>query len=220
MILAALKQATRVHHEQLERRLGLPSSVQSHAGYLALLRQLLGYYAPLEARLAPWLCGGRQGLDYAARRKAPLLQLDLSRLTGHANAVVDVPCCSDLPNPAEVSSALGCLYVVEGATLGGQLIARDLAQRFGWDVRSGAAFFSSYGRQVGPMWRAFGLVLEQDLANATARSRAICAARDTFATLERWLLPEEMPEAAETGGDDIRQEMGGSDGAGRAADPW
>ena len=48
----------------------------------------------------------------------------------------------DLPDLQGVQEALGCLYVVEGSTLGGQVIARHLRQTLGVDPRCGGSFFA------------------------------------------------------------------------------
>ena len=48
---------------------------------------------------------------------------------------------------------LGALYVLEGSTLGGRLIARHLQPTFGFRDGKGDAYFRGHGDQTGALWR-------------------------------------------------------------------
>ena len=99
-----------------------------------------------------------------------------------------LPRCPALPTIGGIPEALGCLYVMEGATLGGQIIRRQAASRLGLGPSSGCSFFSAYGEQVGPMWRAFRAALADYATGAPgAQARVLDAASDTFARLDLWL---------------------------------
>ena len=67
------------------------------------------------------------------------------------------------------AKALGCLYVLEGATLGGVLIARHVRASLGFDGDAGSAFYLGYGPRTGAMWRGFCGVLNHTFAH-TART--------------------------------------------------
>ncbi len=128
------------------------------------------------------------------RRKACLLARDLRALGTSAAEVAALPRFADLPTLETPAEALGCLYVLEGATLGGQVVARLVAGRFGFDRGSGCAFFASYGERVGSMWRELGAALvtfTDTTGDDEAVVRSACA---TFATFERWFAP--LPGAA------------------------
>jgi heme oxygenase len=90
---------------------------------------------------------------------------------------------------------LGCLYVIEGATLGGRSITQHLQTRFGLTPQSGGAFFDGYGAHTGSRWKAFCTMLMNnasppDHADDESRHAAIvAAANDTFQTLTQWLFP-------------------------------
>jgi heme oxygenase len=187
MIRDLLREGTRVHHARAEASLPLMDESLTRDRYARALARLLGFYAPLERRLdaVDWAA---VGLDWTARRKAPLLAGDLRRLGWNDAALAALPQCDDLPPVDSPSRALGCLYVFEGATLGGQLVRRHLARRLALGPESGAAFFAAYGDAVGPMWRAY----QQRLAElvdrgACAPDDVLDAARDTFDALTRWL---------------------------------
>jgi heme oxygenase len=94
------------------------------------------------------------------------------------------PRCDEVPELGSIESALGSLYVFEGATLGGQLIARRLVERFGPSAPCG--FFNSYGEDVGRMWKAFRVTLSE-YSSAGVDSVIIGSAIDTFERFGRWL---------------------------------
>jgi heme oxygenase len=82
---------------------------------------------------------------------------------------------------------LGTAYVLEGATLGGQIITRHLQQELGIQPECGGAFFHSYGASVAPMWREFVEVLNTYPATEDEQVALVASACETFSSLEAWL---------------------------------
>jgi heme oxygenase len=72
-----------------------------------------------------------------------------------------IPHCSHLPQVHTFQRGLGCLYVLEGSTLGARLISGRIESRFGIGDGSGGAFFNAYGESVGQKWAEF-----RDFVNA------------------------------------------------------
>lgn len=190
MFLQRLKQATRERHAHLEAQLPLLDPGLSHDAYRRFVGRFLGYYAPLESRLlsSPWW--GPIGLAYAERRKTPHLVRDLVALGSTPAALAQVEQCRELPDVASSARLLGCLYVIEGATLGGQIITRHLNTHLGLTAQSGAAFFSGYGAQTGSRWKAFGTQLTAYVQHSGGDDEIIAGANQTFATIDRWLFPQ------------------------------
>jgi heme oxygenase len=187
MILELLKDQTRHLHDQVERTVDLPARLRSAERYTALLTRFYGFYGPLEDRLAA-VEGSTSGLEFEARRKAPLLHDDLAVLGLGDGELLSLPRCGYLPTVTDTGDALGCLYVLEGATLGGQVVRRQVEQRLGLSPGRGCSFFGSYGERVGEMWREFRRFLEGYVtATPGAGDRVIAAAVGTFASLDRWV---------------------------------
>ncbi len=185
--LLALRSETKVYHDALEQELSPLVEGISLGAYASLLRRLLGFYGPLEDRLV-----AVQGLpailtDLEDRRKAHLLVVDLLHLGMDEAKLARLPMCEDGPRVSTVEEALGCLYVLEGATLGGQIITRHLKKDLGLDEGGGCAFFYSYGEEVGPMWKAFQSALRSRCPDAESQGPPVASARSTFASLRRWL---------------------------------
>jgi heme oxygenase len=189
MLRDKLRSATREHHARLERGLDIPDSIGNAGDYTRLLARMYGFYAPLEARLRSFDDALREhGLCVQMRLKTHKLDLDLHALGWSVHAVCALPLCAELPRLATEADALGCLYVLEGSTLGGQVIARRVRKVLQIDGDAGLAFFQAYGARTGQMWRRFVDGLNAYPATDAQLEQATRSARETFTAMERWLL--------------------------------
>jgi len=190
-ILARLKSETRFEHEAIERALGLIDEGLTLERYRGILERFYGFYAPLEDHLWGVIATTRT-FDLAGRRKTPLLRADLESLTGGAGAA-SLPLCSDLPPHDTVAACFGCLYVMEGATLGGQVISRHVRQVLGVTPELGGRFFHGYGDCTGLMWCAFRDAfatrsgpLAASSSSLFPQEEVVGAANATFRRLRVW----------------------------------
>ncbi len=120
-------------------------------------------------------------LALVERAKLPLLARDLSALGAPLNRL---PLVGVVPDVSTLSRAVGALYVVEGATLGGQIIRRHVCKRLGIEATTGARFFTGYGAATRLMWSRFGNYV--DHAPSLELPAAIGAAIETFQTMTTW----------------------------------
>ncbi len=181
--MGILRAASWPCHQRLERRLGISARFGDRASYGAHIAAMWGFCAPFEAKIE------RLGLgdvlaDYASRRKVPLLTRDLQVL---GVSCAELPTCENLPECDDATAAFGCLYVFEGASLGGQALLPLVSARLGLTPGHGAAFLASYGDQVTGMWRRFGAALEEWCISPARRAAAAAAAVSTFDCLGDWL---------------------------------
>ena len=186
MLLDRLKNETRESHERLERDLDLLGPGYTCDRYTRLLGRFYGYYDPWE-RLA---CNSDFPLlrDVLAERgKSNRLASDLRALGLSDDRIGALPRCDYLPPADSEAKILGTLYVMEGATLGGQIISRHVCAAFALRDGRGCSFFSSYGDQVGRMWQSFRQVLSG--YSRTDRDDIIVdSASETFRTMHTWLV--------------------------------
>lgn len=133
---------------------------------------------------------GDPGLELDARPKTPLVLSDLHALVHGPRAITGIALCADPPEIAEVSQALGCLYVLEGATLGGEVIDREREGRLGLDPDDGGRFFASYGADVAEKWKAFGEAVTTHSGDAHAQSAIVASSCATFDAFGRWFQQE------------------------------
>ena len=186
---AALRLATADIHEALHRHpafSGLMRSDLTFRGYASLLGRLWGFHAPLERSLRTGPDPLAAWIDLEAREKAYLLRADLGAL-GMSNAEIDaLPVCETLPPMQSPDNVVGCLYVLEGAGLGGAVLARKLDCHLGRDNPAGRRFF--VGRpDPDPMpWPAFCRLLEA-FAEQGDLAQIACGARRTFHAMALWL---------------------------------
>jgi heme oxygenase len=89
--------------------------------------------------------------DLAEREKTQLLTDDLSFLHYTKNNTVSVFDNIDI----NVPFALGILYVIEGSTLGGRFILKNIETIPGLDQQQGVSYFTGYGNKTGSYWKTF-----------------------------------------------------------------
>jgi heme oxygenase len=205
--LANLRRHTAPYHLAVERRVDIVGRLGSPDRYATLLARLYGFYEPFEAELDRAVARWGLRFDVEARRKAPLLARDLAALDVAPAAVDGLPRSARIPRPTNPLAALGCLYVLEGATLGGRLIARHVTQRLGFGPYSGASFFHGYGSAAGPRWRTFCSVLAAETCSGVAERAILSGAIDTFVAYDRWLADDDASSFPARGtGEDRRPE--------------
>lgn len=187
MILDRLKEATADQHARLEQRVDLSSRLRDAAEYAALLGAFYGFYCPLESALAAVPGYDTVGLTFAERLKTPYLASDLAAL---GRSVETVPLDAEPPVDS-LGVALGRMYVLEGATLGGRVVSRMVREALGYTPEHGCRFFSSYGDRVGAMWSTFRAALVRFATTPEATTEVVAAAKDTFARFDRWLAGAE-----------------------------
>jgi heme oxygenase len=190
-ILKNLRDGTGSAHKRLEDRIQIEQRLHRMEDYAWLIEKFLGWYEPLEQKLAavraPAWAGS--GYDLRARAKTPWLRHDLRALGYDEARIAGLPRCPDeaLPAVDSAAAAFGCAYVMEGATLGGRHIA---AMMQGSAVPQNARrFFNSYGPEVSDRWKEFLAALERFVAGHDA-SAVVEAAQEAFDSMEAWIDAE------------------------------
>jgi len=83
-------------------------------------------------------------------------------------------------NDAEV---LGSLYVLEGATLGGNMIKKHILANPNFEGKeAGLNYYGIYGDTLGTKWKSFVTILNENVTEADYQ-RCIKSANETFANL-------------------------------------
>ncbi len=187
-VLSRLRAETRSRHDEIERALDLMSEALTLPVYRRRLERFHGFYRPVENLLASLGGWPDRGLDLEARRKTPLLEADLQAL---GSSPWRLPACRSLPPLGAPAAAFGCLYVLEGATLGGRFIYRHAHRVLGVTAESGGRFFHGYGDDGGRMWRTFGDALTAFATTVPLEDAVVRSAIETFDSLRRWCMVED-----------------------------
>lgn len=96
-------------------------------------------------------------LQLSNRKKLHLIEKDLESL-----ALKNQSASHELEFSNE-NEALGAMYVIEGSTLGGNVIAKQLSKTEGFDNVT-FNFFGCYQENTGSMWKNFKEVLDTEVA--------------------------------------------------------
>ena len=183
-LLPRLRLETRPFHDSVEANAfnkALAAGRVTAAQTAQFLARMYGFVQLYEAALQRHAAAFGPEWQLELRYRAPLILNDLARL-GYPAAP---PLCPALPPLETRAQLLGAMYVLEGSTLGGQVIARQLAAA---DI-AGRTFFAGRAERTGPLWKQFGQLLEA--AGASEAPAAIVASAIlTFQTLAAWLIQE------------------------------
>lgn len=183
MILTKLKESTREQHVNLEGVVDVMNKMLTREDYQKLIEKFYRFYSAVEPLVAANDLAN-SGIDLAERTKRGLLEADLEVL-GTFEDVKALPALTDVPLLDTAAKAFGAMYVMEGATLGGQVITRHLNQHLGLTPENGGSFFNSYGHRVGPMWKDFGAAVTAFSEKTGADDEIVDAAKETFDSFAR-----------------------------------
>ena len=127
-LLERLKIETRPAHDRIEAAIDLDRRIASRNAYRDLLIRFYGFHKAWESDAAEL---AHDRTFFRARCKTELLAKDLAALGLEPDEIEALPQCRPLmPLPAP-EAVLGSMYVVEGSTLGGTIIAREVERRLG-----------------------------------------------------------------------------------------
>jgi heme oxygenase len=187
-VVLALREKTMPLHDRFTSwSVDIFNGTISRDRYLHFLKLFYGFYSPLE-RLAVARNEWREiPFDFRERLKSSLLEDDMRVFGMSAAEIHSVKVCKSLPVMKSFPQILGGLYVIEGATIGGQHIYQKLHELKFLNGEGGASFFYSYGDQVMPMWATFCKLLGQVAAEKEVIDEVVQSAIDTYNSLGLWL---------------------------------
>jgi heme oxygenase len=182
--LAALRSATDSRHTLLDSGLAVGAPDASIDDYVAHLRMLRTWLAPL----AGWLAGFADGpqatldpdfrLDMHAWLRARLALIDADLIEAGIDPAA-LPAAASAPWPAQASPAYrwGVCYVVEGSQLGGAVLYGRLHERL---APHPLRYLKGDGIGPGPRWRLFMQALRAHVRTPADIADACLGACDAF----------------------------------------
>ena len=185
-----LRACTHAAHERLNQHpllAGLKQPGYPLRSYWLVLSAYYHFYQAMEALIESASEHLKSGFDYGPRRKHGFLRQDLvDSFHIDPEDAFWRPNREFLPIRIEDQAELvGALYVIEGATLGGQVISRQIqAGRLGVTAEHGGRFFHGYGELTTSRWSEFLSFAEQACPDAAQREKAAEAALAAFAEVE------------------------------------
>ncbi len=180
-----LKRETANVHQHLEAQLGLLDPGLDLPRYRRVLETFYGFYVPVEIDVSR-LAAANAPLGFSLRARAELIERDLLALGRSPAELAALPLCSDRPELSCFEDLAGCLYVLEGACLGGQVLIPLLHRRLGIAKDSGAAFFAGDEEGTVPRWTVIVAWLDGLPRTGASTAQIISAAKATFDAFARW----------------------------------
>lgn len=184
MLLDSLKAGTRLSHQALEKLLiQRLKNISDTGDYALLLSHFYGYLHPLEQTIKLHL-NEKVIPDLHERRKTEQILHDIQSIGAELENVY----CNDLPTIQHEADALAAMYVMEGSTLGGSIIAKMLHDRLGVTPEKGVCFFYGYGEDSEKRWKSFTDILQSYTPYEKLAARMVHTADQTFRKFQNWLL--------------------------------
>jgi heme oxygenase len=195
-ILGRLKAETQDSHNKIEKvscMKRLFASDYSIVEYRSFLERMFGFYSAIEPIIFHHLSDELRP-HFQFRSKIESLKQDLIQLGLNEQDIAALPRCTSIAFVNSVNQSLGIWYVLEGSTLGGQVISRQLKQQFGDSALHFMHFHNSYGDKTRSFWSAFCEVIEEniDFEDNQKVGELIHSAKLTFDYLTVWLGQESV----------------------------
>lgn len=176
-----LRQETEADHHHVEGAVPLMHQGLNIVEYVQCLQRIHGIVAAWEERAAEvapkWLQPA-----LLARERCSLIKLDLAWF-GVFEKDDRRPM---LPEMNNLPSLLGTMYVMEGSTLGGQLIARHVEVALHLSEGQGCSYFRGHGGQTGPLWKEFCEMLKLRIPDEQTDA-VVISAKAMFSTFGTWM---------------------------------
>jgi heme oxygenase len=183
--MTILKEGTAPLHQKIESVLPLLSPDLTLEQYKHYLSRMYSWYVPFEKSFAGIPSTFSEKLLLNKRLKVDWLISDLQELGFSQSMISALPVFDKWP-PLEIPFGwIGALYVVEGSTLGGQIIHRRLQSQLALKPNQ-LRFLEAYGPQTGLMWTSFR-VTAQELTPPNQYQDVLNAATATFELMTNWL---------------------------------
>jgi heme oxygenase len=175
-----LRHGTQDLHSRIEAApnfSGLIKEQVTLCDYVQALKLLSLFYSHREPQLLLGMAQYFPEFNYIPR--LPLLSRDL-REVGVVQDDNPIENISSVANKAEI---LGLLYVVEGSTLGGQIISRHLEAKLGLQISEAMRFYTLDGKMLPDHWANVKRLFRDNLKDSEEIARAVFSARKAFSSL-------------------------------------
>jgi len=186
-LFSQLRNATTASHRRLDAEIDVCGEGLTLERYGSLLMRFHGILSVLEPQLAAVRGLDELDLDLDLARccRTGWLSEDLEVLGVGDSRILDVD--QSLRHlVTAVPEALGCLYVIEGAGLGGQVIVPCVQRQLGLTASHGCRFFAGYGAATSGRWRRLRATADEYARRTNTHARIERSAVDVFKTFLRW----------------------------------
>ncbi len=178
-----LKTDTKPYHDKIESAALFQKIVNNQISlseYRLLLEKIYGFIKPIEDKLDIKLVDNTLKIN-----KALLVQSDLIHLTESTIDFLKLNLCSTL-QISTLENSFGYLYVMEGSTLGGQVLTQLVGRQLNLTPQQGCRYFYGYGKDTLLKWRQFCDLLNS-MSSHLNQQELVASAIATFNEFYEWL---------------------------------
>ena len=189
-VLMRLRLSTESLHEALHRHPLLQDFTTGRTTverYQAVIEKFYGFYRPLEPTLIAAAAEAGCPSQYQRPIRTIWLEQDLQGLGYSMAAVESLACHRGFARLSKSGWLAGCLYVVEGSTLGSKAIMSALSKHMNLEVLHSTNFFRGFGEQTIPRWQSTCSLIGDMCDSPEQVIVASESARTTFLALTEWL---------------------------------
>jgi len=184
LLVNEIRNATKPAHQELDHHVyPLIQQVRNTDSYIKLLQSFYGYFKPVYGLLNLYL-SNNEVTDFDKRRKPEAILNDIKHFSTEQS---EIELCSDVPVISNISQGLGAFYVLEGSTMGGQIISKKIADNLGLASNEALSFFNGYGDDNKEMWNKFLISLDGQSAELNVEE-VIFTADKTFTKFKNWII--------------------------------
>jgi heme oxygenase (biliverdin-IX-beta and delta-forming) len=188
LFLKKLRSETAYCHRALEEnpssKFLLSDKVTIH-GVDQYLRTMYGFIKNFEKVIFPLLENDFPQL--ANRQKAHLLTIDLQLSPQDMDLLSVLSDSTFTTYYTNSCKAWGGMYVLEGSTLGGQIITKHLQHALGEAVSNKTHYFNPYGEETGSMWKIFLHHFSKAATKKDNQEEILNSAVQTFSLINNWM---------------------------------
>ncbi len=181
-----LKQETKTNHQQLEKMLVKQMRlISTKEDYVKLLQLFYSYFGALEEKINQFIIPHHLEEEHQFQRRKTIRIAEDITVSG--GVVKDKAKEEDLPEIMNRLQAFGALYVIEGSTLGGRVIAKMMQRQMDTNDLEGFTFFHGYGDETESRWTNFRELLNEQPDSLEDKEIMIRTADETFEKFKCWI---------------------------------
>lgn len=189
IFLQKLRSETASSHQALEENPSSQFLMSNEVTQQTLehyLKTMYGFVKGFEKIVFPLL--ENELPQIGSRQKAQLLAADLLQSKQDIDRLALVPDSVFTTYYTNACTAWGGMYVLEGSTLGGQIITKHLQQFLGEGITQKTHYLAGYGAATGSMWKTFLQHFSEAATTKCNQEEIIKSAVQTFSLINSWMI--------------------------------
>ena len=174
-LLNQLREATKLEHQLIEQTYPLSALMSKDLNeliYFDVLKKFFAFYKSWEESVVNML--DKYSLDYQYISKIKLLKEDLLALGKSTEEINNIPLISNTPIVDTLESLIANLYVIEGSTLGGQMIRKKISSFFDKQDTIQPTFFDPYPKHCMKHWEMTSQFMVNTALHYKLDNKVIC----------------------------------------------